>query len=226
MQKNNLKMPRKAKVIASAPSPAAETNAPKKRGRKPGSKNKVVGKKRARRGSKPAVNVFEAIEKEIKMMAGALRKAKTAAAREMAKVEAKAAKTLARAESKAEKKIAKLKERLKAKRRKKPGKPGPKRKPGRPKLKKVAGRRGRPAKRTGKGGRPRAGQPTKKTMIVDFVRSYGKPITSGQLIDGLFAKSGEKDKKRYSQGIYTTLTQIYKNRILLKDNKGNITLPK
>ena len=219
-------MPRKAKVVAAAPSPAAENNAPKKRGRKPGSKNKVVGKKRARRGSKPAVNVFEAIEKEMKMMAGALKKAKTAAAKQLEKAEAKATKAVARAEAKAEKKITKLRERLKAKRRKKPGKPGPKRKPGRPKMKKVAGRRGRPAKRTGRGGRPRAGQPTKKTMIVDFVKEFAKPITSGQLIDGLFAISGEKDKKRFSQGIYTTLTQIYKNKILLKDNKGFITLPK
>ena len=63
-------------------------------------------------------------------------------------------------------------------------------------------------------------------MIVDFVKEFAKPITSGQLIDGLFAISGEKDKKRFSQGIYTTLTQIYKNKILLKDNNGLITLPK
>jgi hypothetical protein len=219
-------MPRKAKKVAAAPAPVAENTTPKKRGRKPGSKNKVVGKKRGRKPSKPAVNVFEAIEKELKMMAGALKKAKTAAAKEMAKVEAKAAKSVIRAEAKAEKKIAKLRERLKAKRRKKPGKPGPKRKPGRPKLKKVAGRRGRPAKRVGRGGRPRKGQPTKKTMIVDFVKDFGKPITSGQLIDGLFAVSGEKDKKRFSQGIYTTLTQIYKNKVMLKDAKGMITLPK
>jgi hypothetical protein len=39
----------------------------------------------------------------------------------------------------------------------------------------------------------------------------------------LFAQSGEKDLKRFSQGIYTTLTQIYK-RGDLKNVDGIIQL--
>jgi hypothetical protein len=35
-------MPRKAKKVAAAPAPVAENTTPKKRGRKPGSKNKTL----------------------------------------------------------------------------------------------------------------------------------------------------------------------------------------
>jgi hypothetical protein len=213
-----------AKQVSAAPVVSAE---PKKRGRKPGSKNKVQGKKRGRRPVKPAINIFESIEKEIKSMAVALKKAKMAAEKQIAKIEAKAAKAVEKAEAKAAKKIEKLKERMKAKRRP-PGRPAKSgRKPGRPKAVKPPARRGRPPKSTQKrGGRPRKGQPTKKTMIIDYMKGLGKSIKSGDLIAALYANSGESDKKRFYQGIYTTLTQIYKSGELKKSKDGVITLGK
>ena len=51
-----------------------------------------------------------------------------------------------------------------------------------------------------------------------------RPMASGELITALFLQSGERDKKRFSQGIYTTLTQIYKSGELKKDAQGIITL--
>jgi hypothetical protein len=44
------------------------------------------------------------------------------------------------------------------------------------------------------------------------------------LITALFLQSGERDKKRFSQGMYTTLTQIYKSGELKKDAQGIITI--
>lgn len=217
-------MPRKPRTVAKAPAPAAEPAAPKRRGRKPGSKNKVPSK-RGRKPGKASVNVFEAIEKELKAMAAALVKAKKAAAKQIAKAEAAAAKAIVKAEEKAERKIERLKNKLKAKKRK-PGRPAKRgRKPGRPRAPKPAARRGRPPKNRHRGGRPRKGQPTKKSMIIDFMTELGKPIKSGDLITALFEKSGERDKKRFAQGIYTTLTQIYKSGEL-KNADGVISLNK
>lgn len=215
-------MARKAKAVTKAvatPPPAASE--PKKRGRKPGSKNKVQGKKRGRRAVKPEINVFEAIEKQMKAMAVALKKAKAAADKQLTKIEAKAAKSIEKAETKAAKKVEKLKERMKAKRRR-PGRPAKRgRKPGRPAAAKPAARRGRPPKNAKKrGGRPRKGQPTKKSMILDFMKSAPKTVKSSELISALYANSGETDKKRFYQGMYTTLTQIYKSGELKKVKDG------
>jgi hypothetical protein len=215
-------MARKPKVAAkpAAPAPVADAT-PKKRGRKPGSKNKVQGKKRGRKVVKPAVNVFEAIEKQMKAMAVALKKAKAAADKQVAKIEAKAEKLVEKAEAKATKKVERLKARMKAKRRG-PGRPAKRgRKPGRPAAPKPAARRGRPPKAAKKrGGRPRKGQPTKKSMILDFMKTAPKTVKSADLIGALFAKSGESDKKRFYQGMYTTLTQIYKSGELKKVKDG------
>jgi hypothetical protein len=46
------------------------------------------------------------------------------------------------------------------------------------------------------------------------------------LISALFERSGERDKKRFSQGIYTTLTQMYKVGSLVKDAAGMISIVK
>ena len=115
---------------------------------------------------------------------------------------------------------------MKAKRRR-PGRPAKKgRKPGRPAAPKPAARRGRPPKNAVKrGGRPRKGQPTKKSMILDYMKTAPKTVKSADLIAALFAKSGETDKKRFYQGMYTTLTQIYKSG-LLKKVKDGISLAK
>lgn len=57
------------------------------------------------------------------------------------------------------------------------------------------------------------------------MRTLTAPITSKELISNLFLQSGENDQKRYAQGIYTTLTQIYKTGEL-RNNGGNIELKK
>jgi len=209
--KYNMSRKPKAAPKTAVPTPAV-SSVPKKRGRKPGSKNKVQVKKRSRRAAKPVVNVFEAIEKQMKAMAGALKKAKAAAEKQIAKVEAKAAKNLLKAETKTAKKVEKLKKRMKAKRG---------RKPGRPAAVKPAARRGRPPKNAQKRGRrPRKGQPTKKSIILDYMKTAPKPVKSADLIAALFSKSGESDKKRFYQGMYTTLTQIYKSGELKKVKDG------
>jgi hypothetical protein len=215
-------MPRTPKVTPAAqPAPAAE---PKRRGRKPGSKNKVTAKKRGRKPGSTAVNVFSAIEKEMKALGIALAKAKNAAAKQVEKAEAALAKAVLRAEKKAEKKIEKLKAKVKGKSRG-PGRPAKTRGPGRPKSVKPAAKRGRPPKnQKRKGGRPKKGQPTKKTMIIDFVNAAGKPVNSGEIINHLFASSGEINKKSFAQGIYTTLTQIYRAG-LLTNKDGMISMP-
>jgi hypothetical protein len=215
-------MARKPKAASKVATPApAVASEPKKRGRKPGSKNKVQGKKRGRRAAKPAINVFDAIEKQMKAMATAMKKAKAAAEKQIAKIEAKAAKSIEKAEAKAAKKVEKIKERMKAKRRR-PGRPAKRgRKPGRPAAAKPAARRGRPPKNAKKrGGRPRKGQPTKKSMILEYMQTAPKTVKSADLIAALFAKSGESDKKRFYQGMYTTLTQIYKSGELKKVKDG------
>lgn len=215
-------MARKPKAVTKATTKQTTlASEPKKRGRKPGSKNKVQAKKRGRKPTKPAINVFDAIEKQMKAMAVALKKAKAAAAKQLAKMEAKAAKTIEKAETKAANKIEKLKERMKAKRRR-PGRPAKRgRKPGRPAAVKPPARRGRPPKNVKKrGGRPRKGQPTKKSMILDYMKTAPKTVKSSDLIAAIFAKSGETDKKRFYQGMYTTLTQIYKSGELKKVKDG------
>ena len=47
------------------------------------------------------------------------------------------------------------------------------------------------------------------------MKEVKNPMTSKELISNLFEKSGEKDLKRFSQGVYTTLTQIYKSGELI-----------
>jgi hypothetical protein len=56
------------------------------------------------------------------------------------------------------------------------------------------------------------------------VKELNQPIASGALILALYERSGERDKTRFSQGMYTTLTQMYKAGLLKKDD-GIVSLP-
>ena len=203
-----------------------QPTAPKKRGRKPGSKNKVKSK----RGSKQSsyLQLFADLEKEIASLANALQSAQVKASKEIEKMEAKFKKVAEAQKDKAFSSVKLWKNRAKDYRKRMLAAGKGKRKV---KVKvivqKPAGKRGRPSKlvlepRKG-GGRKRAGELTKKDVILNFMREYKNPITSKDLIDKLFAASGEKDRKRYSQGIYTTLTQIYKTGELVNRN-GMITV--
>jgi len=57
-------------------------------------------------------------------------------------------------------------------------------------------------------------------MILDYMKTAPKTVKSSELIAAIFAQSGETDKKRFSQGMYTTLTQIYKSGELKKVKDG------
>ncbi len=197
---------------------------PKKRGRKPGSKNKVKSKRSSK--SAPHLGAFAFLEKEIQALSNSLKKATAKAQKEIEKIEKKNAKVIDGIKAKATKSINTWKERAKEYRKKSmtvgKGKRGRKPKA----VERVVGKPGRPKKSVFKrgGGRRKAGELTKKDIIVNFMREQNKPMASGELITALFLQSGERDKKRFSQGIYTTLTQIYKSGELKKDAQGIISL--
>ncbi len=197
---------------------------PKKRGRKPGSKNKVKSKRSSK--SAPHLGAFAFLEKEIQALSNSLKKATAKAQKEIEKLEKKNAKVIDGIKEKANKSINTWKERAKDYRKKAmaigKGKRGRKPKA----VERVVGKPGRPKKSVFKrgGGRRKAGELTKKDIIVNFMREQNRPMASGELITALFLQSGERDKKRFSQGIYTTLTQIYKSGELKKDPNGIITL--
>jgi len=65
---------------------------------------------------------------------------------------------------------------------------------------------------------------TKKQMIIQYVTEAGQPVKSGDIVRSLFAASGEKDKKSFTQSMFTTLSQIYKSGELVKDADGNVSL--
>ena len=190
---------------------------PKRRGRKPGSKNK----KPSQRGVSAFQVALQALEKDMERMQKGLSAAYGLAEKEFAKKLARAEKQFKKDLAKAEASVFLWK--AKAMTFKSAAKEAGKARRGRPR-KEVAEvaprRRGRPAKsplRPG-AGRRKAGEPTRRDIIVEHVNGLSEPIKSGDLIQALFEKSGQKDKKRFSQGIYTTLTQIYKSGDLKNEN--------
>ena len=199
-------------------------SAPKKRGRKPGSKNKVKSKSSSKKIS--YLGAFSILEQEIHSLSEALKKAMVKAEKEVEKLEKKQSRELEKLTAKASKSLALWKARAKANLKKGKVSTGKRGRPAKPKAEKEAARRGRPPKsgyRKG-GGRRKAGELTKKDIILNYVKEINQPIASGELIVALFERSGERDKKRFSQGIYTTLTQMYKAGLLKKDD-GNVSLP-
>lgn len=204
------------------------SSSPKKRGRKPGSKNKNKSKRRSSKSG--YVSVFAELEKEIQALAAALQKAQAQATKEIEKLEQKQKKAIEAARDKALSSVKIWKNRAKEYRQKmlKAGS-GVKRSVGRPAAtNKPAAKRGRPtgSKNTNKGGgRRKAGVPTKKDLIMNYMVEHKEAITSKDLISKLLLISGEKDTKKFSQGIYTTLTQIYKTGAL-KNKGGKIVLGK
>jgi len=201
---------------------------PKKRGRKKGSKNKSKSKRTT--GNDGYSVIFKTLENEMTAFMVAIQKAQELAEKQIEKLEAKHKKDISKIKDKSDLSIQLWKERAKEYRQKMiTGSSIKKRSVGRPAslVAKPAVKRGRPVKgepRKG-GGRKKAGELTKKDIILNFMRNFNNEISSKELIHQLFLLSGESDAKRYSQGIYTTLTQIYKTGELL-NNGGVITLSK
>jgi hypothetical protein len=201
---------------------------PKKRGRKKGSKNKSKSKRTT--GNDGYSVIFKTLENEMTAFMVAIQKAQELAEKQIEKLEAKHKKDILKIKDKSDLSIQLWKERAKEYRQKMiTGSSIKKRSVGRPAslVAKPAVKRGRPVKgepRKG-GGRKKAGELTKKDIILNFMRNFNNEISSKELIHQLFLLSGESDAKRYSQGIYTTLTQIYKTGELL-NNGGVITLSK
>lgn len=201
---------------------------PKKRGRKKGSKNKSKSKRTT--GNDGYSVIFKTLENEMTAFMVAIQKAQELAEKQIEKLEAKHKKDILKIKDKSDLSIQLWKERAKEYRQKMiTGSSIKKRSVGRPAslVAKPAVKRGRPIKgepRKG-GGRKKAGELTKKDIILNFMRNFNNEISSKELIHQLFLLSGESDAKRYSQGIYTTLTQIYKTGELL-NNGGVITLSK
>lgn len=172
------------------------------------------------------MGAFSILEQEIHSLSEALKKAMVKAEKEVEKLEKKQSRELEKLKAKASKSLALWKARAKANLKKGKVSTGKRGRPAKPKAEKEAARRGRPPKsgyRKG-GGRRKAGELTKKDIILNYVKEINQPIASGELIAALFERSGERDKKRFSQGIYTTLTQMYKAGLLKKDG-GIVTLP-
>lgn len=200
---------------------------PKKRGRKPGSKNKVKSKRASKKV--PYLSAFSFLEQEIQSLSNALKKATAQAEKEIEKLEKKQAKDIEKVKAAATKSLTLWKDRAKKNRLKAmsngTGKRG---RPAKPQVEKVAGRRGRPPKtgyRKG-GGRRKEGELKKRDVILNYIAELSHVISSRDLISALFERSGERDKKRFSQGIYTTLTQMYKAGSLVKDGAGMISIAK
>jgi len=194
---------------------------PKKRGRKPGSKNK--NKRATLKESSNSNSIFTELEREIGGVLGHLQKAEDLAAKELEKIEQRHARELAKQKAKLEMSINLWKNRAKEYRKKLTTASTRRGKVGRPPLNSSA-KRGRPVGSTGRkgGGRKKAGELTKRDIILSFVKNHKKPLTSREIIDGLFPSSGESDKKRFSQGVYTTLTLMY-NRGDLKKKGTMVT---
>jgi hypothetical protein len=196
---------------------------PKKRGRKKGSKNKLKSKKSS--GNNGYRVIFNTLENEMMEVIGAIQKAQELAAKQIEKLEAKHKKDISKVKDKSDLSVKLWKERAKEYRQKLvSGSSNNIRSVGRPAslIAKPAVKRGRPVNGESRkgGGRKKAGELTKKDIILNFMRNFNNEISSKELIHQLFLLSGENDAKRYSQGIYTTLTQIYKTGALL--NKGGI----
>ncbi len=196
---------------------------PKKRGRKKGSKNKLKSKKSS--GNNGYRVIFNTLENEMIEVIGAIQKAQELAAKQIEKLEAKHKKDISKVKDKSDLSVKLWKERAKEYRQKLvSGSSNNIRSVGRPAslIAKPAVKRGRPVNGESRkgGGRKKAGELTKKDIILNFMRNFNNEISSKELIHQLFLLSGENDAKRYSQGIYTTLTQIYKTGALL--NKGGI----
>jgi len=201
---------------------------PKKRGRKKGSKNKSKSKRTAVNNGYSVI--FKNLENEMAAVMVAIQKAQELAEKQIEKLEAKHKKDISKVKDKSELSIQIWKERAKEYRQKMLNAGSiKKRSVGRPAslIAKPAVKRGRPVKGESKrgGGRKKAGELTKKDVILNFMRNFNSEISSKELIKHLFLLSGERDAKRYSQGIYTTLTQIYKTGELM-NNGGVITLTK
>jgi hypothetical protein len=196
---------------------------PKKRGRKPGSKNKVKTTRTAKKVS--YLNAFSFLEQEIQSLSEALKKATIQAGKEIEKLEKKHAKDIEKIKAKSVKSLGIWKERAKKNLKKAKTTTGRRGRPAKPKVEKEAARRGRPPKnefRKG-GGRRKAGELTKRDIILNYVKEINQPIATGDLIAALHERSGVRDKKRFSQGMYTTLTQMYKSGSLVKTD-GIVTL--
>jgi hypothetical protein len=201
-------------------------NLPKKRGRKPGSKNKTKTGKKV--NSQKGVSLFLQLEKELALFAVSLQKAQMQAEKELQRIEMRYKREMEMQKDKLDRSIKLWKNRAKDYRKQILVGGAKKRKVGRPAstVLKTMAKRGRPAKASlikRGGGRKRAGELTKRDIVINYMKEYKKPISSKDLIANLFAQSGEKDLKRFSQGIYTTLTQIYK-RGDLKNIDGIIQL--
>ena len=203
---------------------SAAATLPKKRGRKPGSKNKVKSKRTSKKVS--YLSAFSILEQEILSLSNAVKKATAKAEKEIEKLEKKQSREIEKVKAKAAKSLALWKARAKANLKKGKTTTGRRGRPAKPKAEKEAVRRGRPPKagyRKG-GGRRKAGELTKRDIILNYVKEINQPIANGALILALYERSGERDKKRFSQGMYTTLTQMYKAGLLVKDN-GIVSLP-
>jgi len=201
-------------------------NLPKKRGRKPGSKNKTKTGKKV--NSQKGDSLFLQLEKELALFAVSLQKAQMQAEKELQRIEMRYKREMEMQKDKLDRSIKLWKNRAKDYRKQILVGGAKKRKVGRPAstVLKTMAKRGRPAKASlikRVGGRKRAGELTKRDIVINYMKEYKKPISSKDLIANLFAQSGEKDLKRFSQGIYTTLTQIYK-RGDLKNIDGIIQL--
>jgi hypothetical protein len=201
-------------------------NLPKKRGRKPGSKNKTKTGKKV--NSQKGDSLFLQLEKELALFAVSLQKAQMQAEKELQRIEMRYKREMEMQKDKLDRSIKLWKNRAKDYRKQILVGGAKKRKVGRPAstVLKTMAKRGRPAKASlikRGGGRKRAGELTKRDIVINYMKEYKKPISSKDLIANLFAQSGEKDLKRFSQGIYTTLTQIYK-RGDLKNIDGIIQL--
>jgi hypothetical protein len=201
-------------------------NLPKKRGRKPGSKNKTKTGKKV--NSNKGDSLFLQLEKELALFAVSLQKAQMQAEKELQRIEMRYKREMEMQKDKLERSVKLWKNRAKDYRKQILVGGAKKRKVGRPAstVLKTMAKRGRPAKASlikRGGGRKRAGELTKRDIVINYMKEYKKPISSKDLIANLFAQSGEKDLKRFSQGIYTTLTQIYK-RGDLKNIDGIIQL--
>jgi hypothetical protein len=197
---------------------------PKKRGRKPGSKNK--SKRITLKGAGNSNSIFSELEKEIAGMLKHIQRAKDLAAKELEKLEQRHARDLEKQRLKLEMSVSLWKSRSKDYRKKLTSSGTNRGKVGRPPSKSGA-KRGRPVgsiSRKG-GGRKKAGELTKKDIILNFIKEYQKPVSSRELINLLFERSGETEKKRYEQGIYTTLTLMYRNKLLKKTKDNLIVLP-